>query len=77
MPKGLSRLYRTLGPLFGPLREAFVVVGDPQHRFFGWGVTHLLGDAARFVRAMSPVLRIVDEGCRHVGPQAATARTPA
>src|SRR5947208_16757585 len=28
-PKGLSRLYRTLGPLFGPLRKAFVVVSDP------------------------------------------------
>src|SRR5205807_2185771 len=29
VPKGLSRLYRTLGPLFGPLRKAFVVVSDP------------------------------------------------
>src|SRR5438067_12044607 len=29
VPNGLSRLYRTLGPLFGPLRKAFVVVSDP------------------------------------------------
>ncbi len=28
-PKGLSRLYRTLGPLFGPLRKTFVVVSYP------------------------------------------------
>jgi hypothetical protein len=71
-PKALSRLCRTLGPLFGPLRKPFVVFGDPQHRFLGWGVTHLLGDAARFFRAASPVLGVVDEGCRHISPQAAT-----
>jgi hypothetical protein len=30
-------------------------------------VAHLLGDGARFFRALSPMRGVVDEGCRHLG----------
>ncbi len=64
----LSRLFRALGSLCGPLCKTFVVFGDPQHRFFGLRLGHLLGNAARLFGALPPVRGVVDEGCRHISP---------
>jgi hypothetical protein len=64
----LSRLCRALGSLCGPLCKTFVVFGDPQHRFFGLRLGHLLGNAARLFGALPPVRGVVDEGCRHISP---------
>jgi hypothetical protein len=75
---GLGCFSRTLSPLFGSLREAFVVFGDPQHRVLGIGVAHLLGDGAGLFCALSPMRRVIDEGCRHLCARVAVgARSPA
>ena len=62
----LGCLSRPLSPLFGSLREAFVILGDPQHRVLGIQVVHLLGDGARLFCALAPMRGVVDEGCRHL-----------
>src|SRR5262245_16318898 len=63
---GLCRPARTLGSLFGSFGKTLIVVGDPQHRFLGVRIIHLLRDSARLFCALSPVYGIIDEGRRHV-----------
>src|SRR5262249_31773374 len=62
----LDYLFRPLSPLFGSLREAFVVLGDSQHRVLGIRVAHLLGDGARLFCALAPMGGVIDEGSRHL-----------
>jgi hypothetical protein len=63
----LSPPARTLGSLFGSFGKMLIVLGDPQHRFLGLRLIHLLRDGARLFRTLSPVSGVVDEGRRHVG----------
>jgi hypothetical protein len=63
---GLSQAARTLGSLFGSFGKTLIVLGDPQHRFLGVRIIHLLRDGARLFCALPPVLGVIDEGHRHV-----------
>jgi hypothetical protein len=48
--------------LFGSRGEAFVIIGNCEHRDLGFGVVHLLRESASFLGAVEPMLGIVN-GC--------------
>lgn len=76
-PGGVSALCRAAGPAPGVICEPLVVLGDPQHHSPRVRVRQLVGDAARFLGALEPVLGVVENGagCGHLhGPLAAKRR---
>ena len=48
-------------------RDTVAVSRNTQHHFLRCGVSHVLGNPAHLLRAATPVLRVVDEGGRHLG----------
>jgi len=43
------------------LGEPLVIIGIFEHCALGFGIVHLLRESASFLRAVEPVLGIVDE----------------
>jgi hypothetical protein len=63
----MSRPEELFQPFFSALREALIIVRDPEHHLLGYFVLHIVGKGAHLLGAFAPVRRIVSEG-RHKSP---------
>jgi len=59
-------------PFFRPARQTLVVIGNPEHPRFGFLVAHLFSQNPRFLSALSPAIRVIDEILRASQPSGST-----
>jgi len=60
-------MWHTFQPIFSPLCQAIIVIGNPKHHLSGLFIVHLLGQNPRLFGALVPMRGIVDVGCGHQG----------
>src|SRR5262245_38260206 len=72
----LLLLLLLLQPPFGTFRQFLIILGNPKHRFLGLFVCRTVGNGARFLGALAPMLRVVDGDFSHSSEGSALKRSP-
>src|SRR5262245_23993802 len=72
----LLLLLLLLQPPFGTFRQFLIILGNPKHRFLGLFVGRTVGNGARFLGALAPMLRVVDGDFSHSSEGSALKRSP-